>query len=220
MIAAAAGLSVAIATFVLFGWLSEAAAPPAVPPISLLALPFEAMLFILVGLRIAAAIPSDLRSGWAITSVGPLPGELRSGAWRVMFAFGVVSTTIVTAPIYWRWWGPVFALQHALVCLTLGAMLTEAFLFRFEGMPCGRPWRPEHANLRMLWPAYLAAFVTITIVLPTIERAVFLEPTGMAWLIGVLTAIAVVLRISHRRRRVVPDEDLDEPADVQVLNLN
>ena len=66
----------------------------------------------------------------------------------------------------------------------------------------------------------IAAFVTITIVLPTIERAVFLEPTGMAWLIGVLTAIAVVLRISHRRRRVVPDEDLDEPADVQVLNLN
>ena len=220
VVAAVAGLSVAVTMLVLVRWLPEIGASTAVPPIALLALPFQAMLFMLVGLRIAASLPADLRASWAVSSAAPSPVPLRAGVWRVMFALGVVLVTIVTIPIYWRGWGPMIVLKHALVCLALGAMLTEALLWGFDGMPCSRPWRPEHANVRMLWPAYLLAFVLITISLPAIERSVFDSLSGTAWLVGVLAFLGLALRMTHRRRRVMPAEDLDEPTAVQLLNLN
>ena len=122
--------------------------------------------------------------------------------------------------VYGRWWGAACALNHAGLCLALGAMLTEALLWGFDGMPCSRPWRPEHANVRKWWPAYLFAFALLTTSLPAYERSVTDAPSGIAWLAATLVAISLALRISHRRRHVFPDEDFDEPGAVQVLNLH
>jgi hypothetical protein len=102
----------------------------------------------------------------------------------------------------------------------LGAVLIEALLWGFDGLPCGRPWQPEQANMRKWWPGYLGLFLVITGGLPWIEQLCFQERTGFTAFMGILAGIAVVLRVSHRQRRVPPEIDLDEPATVQVLNLD
>ena len=68
--------------------------------------------------------------------------------------------------------------------------------------------------------AYLLAFSLITISLPALERSIAGSPSGTAWLVATLAALGVTLRVTHRRRRVIPDEDFDEPTAVQLLNLN
>jgi hypothetical protein len=137
-----------------------------------------------------------------------------------MFAVAVVPVTSMTMPVYWSHWGAAMALTHALVCLVTGAALTEALLWGFDGTACSRPWRPEHANLRAWWPAYLSGYLLITAGLPAIEREVFGAPVRTAVLVAVVAAIGLALRLSHGRRRVMPPDDLDEPGAVQVLNLN
>ncbi len=220
IVAASIGLSVAAGIPVLFRWWPELATPSDAPPIALLALPLQTMVFLLVGLRIAAALPADLGAGWAIACIGPPTPPLRAGTSRTMFAAGVVPITAVMAPIYWRAWGAPVALTHVIVCLALGAALTEALLWGFDALPCSQPWRSEHANLRIWWPAYLFGFLLITGGLPALEQGAFSSPLASAALVAGLAAIGLTLRVTHRRRRVEPPEDLDEPGAVQLLNLN
>jgi len=137
----------------------------------------------------------------------------------VMFVAAVVPATIIAVPIYWRGWGATVVVTHALVCLALGAVVTEALLWGFNGLPCSRPWRPENANLRAWWPGYLFGYLFITLALPAIETAVFGAPIETAVLVAALAATGLVLRVAHRRRRPLPLEDPDEPDAVQVLNL-
>ena len=216
----ALGLPIAIAGPVLMRALPEANAAASLPSVALLAMPIQAMVFLLVGLRIAASLPTDVRAGWAVQAIGPPTRPLRAGAWRTMFVLGAVPVTLLTMPIYWRVWGADVAVAHALVCLTLGATLTEALLWGSDELPCSRPWRPEHANLRTRWPAYLLALFVITVIIPAIERQIFGSLTAELVFVGTFAALGVILRFTHRRRRLLPDEDPDEPDAVQLLNLN
>jgi hypothetical protein len=217
---AAIGLVIANALPTLYHWWPRLSPAPAEVPIALLALPIGGMLAVLIALRIAIAMPADLRANWVLDTIAPPPETLRAGAWRVMFALGTLTLTLLFAPLYWRAWGPHVAIVHMFVCLAVGTMLTEALLWGFAGMPCSHPWRPEHANIRVWWPLYLVAFFAITGGIPALEQLSMGSDTDIAWMIGWLLLIAVVLRVSHRRRRIMPEEDPDAPVSVQVLGLD
>lgn len=218
-LAVGAGVALALGAPVLVRWLPHLAAPPATPPIELLALPFEVMVFLLLGLRVAAALPADPAAGWLVGSVDPPAPPMRSGLWRAMFALGVVPITLLALPLYWQPWGWRLAVGHALVCLALGGLVTEVLLWRFKGLPCSRFWRPEHANLRMWWPAYLAGFLVITGGLPALERQSLGSPAALAALLGGLVLMGIAVRLDHTFRRPPRPADTDEPGQVQVLNL-
>jgi len=219
-VAVAVGVAAALVSPTLFRWAPQLTSLPGAPTIELLALPIETMLLVLVGLRIAAALPADLSSGWMLDSIGARSSAMRSGLWRTMFVAAVVPVSLVAALVYRQAWGDRTALMHAALCLVLGAVLIEMMLWGFASMPCSRPWHPEHANVRKWWPAYLALFLFITGGLPRIEQMCFEEQTGFTALVGIIAATGVVLRVSHRRRRIMPDEDVSEPSHVQVLNLD
>jgi hypothetical protein len=219
-VAMAMGVTIAMISPTLFRWMPRLTTLPDVPSIDLLALPLEVILFLLVGLRVAAALPADLDAGWMPNSIGARTAPLRAGLWRTMFVAVVVPVSLATALIYWRVWGDRWALMHTTMCVVLGAVLIEALVWGFDGLPCGRRWQPEEANVRKWWPGYLGLFLFITGGLPWIEQRYFEDRTGFTALIGILASIAIVLRITHRRRRVLPEIDMDEPAAVQVLNLD
>ena len=128
-------------------------------------------------------------------------------------------STVASAFCGWMWGWPVAA-AHELLCLGFGVAMVEALLWGFEAMPCSQPWRPEHANLRKWWPAYLALFLFVSAILPRLERMALNSAGEISLLAGSFVLTALILRITHRRRRIMPGLDLDEPQHVQILNLD
>ena len=219
-VAMAIGATAAMISPTVFRWMAPQTSLPSAPPRDLLALPLEVILILLVGFRIAAALPADLAAGWMPNSIGLRASPMRAGLWRTMFISVVFPVSLATAASYWLLWGDRWALMHTTMCAIVGAVLIEMLTWGFDGLPCGRPWQPEHANLRKWWPAYIGLFLFITGGLPWIEQLYFRDGPTFTALMAILASIAVVLRITHRRRRVPPEIDLDEPAMVQVLNLD
>src|SRR6185503_9701927 len=89
-VAVASGIAIALISPTLLRWAPRLTSLPEKPTIDLLALPLEAILLLLVGLRIAAALPADLGAGWLLDCIGARPALMRSGLWRTMFVAAVV----------------------------------------------------------------------------------------------------------------------------------
>jgi len=189
-------LAIAIGAATAWGlpsWMSLASALPPEPRIDLLSLPITAMLFVLVGLRLAASLPSDLPAAWVFEVHAPSREDIRQALERTMFAMGVVPVALLSATVYGYLWGWQPALLHAGCALAIGAALTEAVLWRFDAMPCATPWEPPSGHLRKWWPAYLFGFAAITRGLPVMESGVLALPQlatlfmpfmiGLAWLL-------------------------------------
>jgi predicted permease len=167
VIAMAVGVA---AAWSLPAWMSLASELPAAPTTDLLSLPIAAMFFLLVGLRVAAALPSDLPSSWPFEAHAPSRQRIRQALERTMFIVAVLPVTAISVAVYWYLWGREIAVLHAACALAIGAALTEIILWRFEGMPCSAPWKPPSGHLRKWWPAYLVVLAFITRGLPTLER--------------------------------------------------
>jgi len=217
--ALALGFTMAMVSPTLFEWAPRLSDLPAVPTVELLSIPFRLLLGVLLGVRVAAALPSDLPSGWMLNSIGISSRQMRSGLWRLMFLTALCVVASVT-PVYAFLWGATLALRHAALCLVFAVLLIEALLWGFDAMPCSRPWHPERANIRKWWPAYLVGFALVTRGLPALELDLLPVWTDLATFAAVLTAAALTLRVLHYRRRPVPEEDPDELVHVQVLNLD
>ena len=136
-----------------------------------------------------------------------------------MFLIGVLPSLVVFSPAYWAVWGWPIAVVHGVVYLSLGVLLTETLLWGFAGLPCTRPWRPEHANLKKWWPAYLGAFLLITQGVPRLTLVVRHSPPWMAATVLTMALSALMLRLLGRRQVTMQAGADDEPPGIQILNL-
>ncbi len=178
-----------------------------------------AMTFLLVGLRIAAALPADVKASWLFDAQAPSRRQTHGALERVMFALGVLPVVAIGAPVY-AWVlnlkpavpGESVALtvaMQALVTLAAGAWLVQALLWRFEGIPCARLWEPERLNLGKRWGLYVAGFLLFTSGVPAMHRLSAYVPGDGAWLALVLAAAAAATRSWSLRQppRLVDDVD-------------
>ena len=197
---------------------SARAAPPTAT--TTFGLSYAALAVVLVGARIAVAVPADLRAAWIVPMIDAPAAVLRSGLWRVLYLSAVVP---VAAGFAWldAWlWGWRIAALHAGVMAAAGALLVELSLWHYDGLPHHRPWRPEHANLRMWWPAYLFGFLTLTRGLPHTEWALRETIAGTAGVAAPLLASALMLRIFHRRPYPRPSFEIETFVETEgVLHL-
>lgn len=220
VIAAAVGFIAAWVIPTLIYWLPGARAA-AGPRSEILALSLAALIFLLLGLRIAIAMPADLRASWLIATAEAPGAALRSGVWKGIFLVGVIPVVAAFTPLYWWSWGIRVAVLHALVLLAFGTVLVEVLLWRMQSMPCTQPWRPEGVNLRKWWPAYLAGFSLLTLGLAAIEVRSFHSARASATLIGTFLLLALAVRVGHRRRDPVHHEEIQDALDApHVLDLN
>ena len=215
-VAIAAGITIAIVSPTIFRWAPHLRDLPPTPPIDLLALPLVVMTFTLIGVRLAAALPADLQSGWMLDGIGASRRAMRAGVWRTMFWIVVVPVCLLTMIGAWRAWGVGVAAPHVCVSLALGIVEIEALLWGFDAFPCSRPWRPERAQLRKLWPAYLVGFIFVVRLLPMLERR--RNFAAWPWIVASFAIVTILLRVTHRRRPISTDDDADQP-QVQLLNL-
>jgi hypothetical protein len=184
-------------------------------------LSYAAMLILVGGLRIAISLPADLRAAWIVPMIDAPGRTLRSGVWRALFAVAVVPVTLCFAVFHAWSLGPPFALMHAGVMLGVGGLFVELALWHFDGMSNQRPWRPEHGNLRLWWPAYLLAFSTVTAAIPEIEVLADESLAFNAAIAGVCLLVAVVVRVWHSRPYAVPSFEIESFVEApSVLKLN
>ena len=215
VIAASAGVVVA---WVLPGWLSMMSTRPPTPQIGPLSLPLAAMVFLVVGMRVAVSLPADVRAAWMFDASPPRPGRARATVERMMIAFCILPVALVCAPFYALYWGWAVALSHSLVSIAMGVLLVEVALWRYHGVPCAKPWNPEGANLSRRWWAYLIGFVQFTITVPSYELQAFGNPIGIGLIAGAALASAGVMRFLSLRKRVVEiDQSAFAPGDVLSL---
>ncbi len=194
------------------------------PPLALLALPLSTLTFLLVGLRVASAVPSDLSAGWIFEAASLSRPRVRSGTRRVMLAVGLVPVVLMASTAYWWIWGLELAIKHGLVCLAAGILLIEFLLRHAEGMPCDQPWRPERANLRTWWAAYLIGFILFASssrhALAARAFDSYSDPFSFGRLLAVLLLGAMVVRWTARRPPPPEPEVSDGLNAAEVLDLN
>jgi hypothetical protein len=150
-----------------------------------------------------------------------VPGRvLRSGLWRALYGAIVVPLIGVFAALHaWIWNWPMAA-QHAVVMAAVGALLVELSLWHFDALPHHRPWRPEHVNLRVWWPAYLFGFIALTRTLPQLEWAAHDSLVSTGAITAIALAAAAILHLFHRRPYPAPSFDTETFVETErVLGL-
>jgi hypothetical protein len=160
------------------------------PSMSLLAMPIVLMVFVLVGLRIAVALPADLAANWVFrTSAGAMRREHRRGTRRFLWFVGIGLPLLVSLPPLGVLWGPRVFVLHALVCIAIGVLVVEIAIRRFEGVPCTIPFEPGRAKLQARWPLFFIGLLTLTVTIPGIES----ELLRMRSILGPLIITALLL---------------------------
>ena len=141
----------------------------------LLAVPIVLMVFVLMGLRIALALPADLAANWMFrTSAGAMRREHRRGTRRFLWFAGIGLPLLVSLPPLGALWEARDLVLHAIVCIAIGVLVVEIAIRRFDGVPCTIPFEPGRAKLQARWPLYLIGLINVTLTVPAIE-AEFLQ---------------------------------------------
>jgi hypothetical protein len=210
-------LGIAIA-WVMVAWL--ALEPPTEEPTAgWLSLPLSTMLFLIVGLRIAASLPGDVRSGWLFELREPARAHARRALERVMFLLGIVPPFLIAAPVYWWLWGRDVAIIHTAVSVALAIVIVAYLIWHCDGMPCGQRWALARVSLGYRWPLYLAGFFLITVWIPRLELLLFRHVYIAGAFVATLFAAAAITRYTSARHVIVPSyDDVDPVAGVLRLN--
>jgi hypothetical protein len=143
---------------------------PPRPTMGLMAAPMVLMVFVLLGLRVAFALPADLPANWLFrTSAGSMRREHRAGVRRVLWFAGIAVPLSLTLPAIGVLWGVPVLIVHAIVCASAGLLVVEIAIRRFEGVPCTIAFEPGRAKLQARWPLYFIGLTILLITVPGLE---------------------------------------------------
>ncbi len=208
----AIALGVAVA-WGLPGWMGFQ--PSAAPQPGVLALPLAAMMFLLVGLRVAASLPADVRAAWVFQVHDISRRSARQGLERVMFLLAIVPPTLLSMLVLAYLWGWMVALTHGVIMAGVGVLLLELLIWHCDGMPCGQEWTPARADFGRRWPLHFAIFLIVVLALPKLEVLLFVHTQASAWFVTYLLALAGGVRYASAKHRIIPIyEEVDPVAGV------
>ncbi|MGE5646745.1 MAG: hypothetical protein ACM336_13235 [Acidobacteriota bacterium] len=193
------------------------------PTPGLLSVQLVLVFFVLSGMRFAFSLPAELRANWAFQATGPAArSRWGVGVRKAMLAFGVCPVLLVLLPVHVLFWGWTLAAAHLLYGAALSVLLVELLLLTFDKIPFTCTYLPGKANVKALWPVYLAACYGYSYGMARLESGLLASPPRFAlFCLAALAAIAALRR--YRRRRFGPGfrfvfEEAPEPA-VRTLNI-
>jgi hypothetical protein len=224
-IAIAAALGVAIIGVAIVsreGGLAELRSPRTV----VLWIPIVIGYWIVVGLRAAFVVPTELKAAWAFRVHSQIPSpSFWAGVRAAMFAFAIGPALVVNGLVIVPLLGWRVASIHAVI-VTIAVAITAQFAsLLVEGVPFTRAYPPGHAKLKTRWQWYLLGMWAIAYLPVRWEMPVLNDPRGLAVLVAQGLAVMVVLEIAGRyfaRKWTLPPEpDFDDtdPESLTFLNL-
>jgi hypothetical protein len=175
------------------------------PSEDLLAIPFILSFCIIIGIRLAFEIPSDLRANWVFAVwIDPSALQTRPIAREVLLTFSLaplVPICFVSSAILW---GFGAALLHTAIFAACTIAFVELLLLRFRKIPftCSYPAFQSHSAL--IFVAYLFGFVIFTSYLPELELWSLADPWRVSLFLPLVTVILVAI---HQYRKQMLDMD-------------
>jgi len=170
------------------------------PGVSILAAPLVLMFVALVGMRVAFAIPVDIKANWVIRLREP--GEIvaaMDGACTAMLSWAVLPFVLLGGISAGALWGFGAGAKHAIVTALLGWFLAEVLVLRLCKIPFTCTYLPGRSEIKTLWPLYFTAFTTFTYSMAGLEVELLRWTRGFTWFIVLVSCAAVIARVARRR---------------------
>ena len=175
---------------------------------------------LLVAFRHALRVPAELRANWAIQLAWR--GRVRafaSGAQAAALVTLAVPALVLVMPVVAAATGVSVAISHALLGVLGAAIMLEALMLMYDGVPFACSYMPGD-NMRVLAPIYGAAFLIGAIMFARLEFAILSGTFTVQGVTG-LIVLLLSLRVASSRRRRVARVDFDEtPVTFQQLGLH
>jgi hypothetical protein len=171
----------------------------------LLSIPYILSFCIILGIRLAFEIPSDLLANWVFALlIDPDSLQTRPIARKVLLTFSLAPLMPICFVSSAVLWGFGVALLHTAILTACTIAFVELLLFRFRKIPftCSYPQFQSHSAL--IFVAYLFGFVIFTGYLPELELWSLAEPWRAVFFMPLLGG---VLAAVHYYRKQMLDMD-------------
>lgn len=182
------------------------------------------LVFVILGIRVVAAIPISLSANWMIRVTQVRPSSEYQRAVRFSWiALGVAPIWVLVAGLLLTTspWRPV--LGHLVVLVLLGMLLVELCLLTFPKVPFTCSYLPGKANIHIaFWVGIVLLFQFVSTG-ARFERRMLNHPFSYALMILLLAITLAVLRRRAKARTSEGEELLFEeeyPPDLVSLNLS
>jgi hypothetical protein len=194
-----------------------------VPADDLVSIPLVLTFFLVIGLRAAFMIPTDVDANWTFRLAQP-----RSTAW-VVHGVGMAMIAVAVLPVTLAWfvataalWDFRAALGTSVMHAASGVMLVELVLMKCEAVPFTRAHAPATSGVRAGWAVMFAALHFYAFKLEDVQLAVLGSTRGMLLYVGVMFAIAAAARLRRRATQATRPLEFDAPIEpaTQALNLS
>jgi hypothetical protein len=178
------------------------------PTANLLGVPFILAFCVLVGMRLAFAIPADLRANWLfrlwITSGDDIARPVARRVLTMLSLSWLLPACFVYSVLLWGWF---VASIHAAIFAACCIALVEILLVRFRTIPFTCPYPAFQSHSALLGVAGLFGFIAFAIYLPEFE-AWALESLWRVSLFIPLVAGTLVSVQQYRRQMLEMDKQL------------
>ena len=192
------GLAVVISTILPLA-LQRGVAAFARPGVAVLAAPLVMMFVALVGMRVAFAIPVDIKANWVIRLREPADtNAAMDGACSALLAWGVAPFVAFGGLSAGVLWGFGVARLHVLVTSLLGWLLAELLVLRLCKVPFTCTYLPGRSEVKTMWPIYFTAFTTFSFSMAGLELQMLRRPRVLIAFIVVATGGAIATRVLRR----------------------
>lgn len=178
------------------------------PTADLLSIPFILSFCIIVGIRLAFEIPTDLRANWVFALwIDPNTLETRPIARKTLLSFSLVPLVPICFVCSWLLWGLAAALLHSAVFAVCTVSLVELLLLRFRKIPFTCSYPPFQSHSALIFVAYLFSFAIFTSYLPDLELWSLADPWRAIVFPPLVTVILLAIRL-YRKQMLDMDKNL------------
>jgi len=208
MLGAFVGLGTVIASQFLFSSLNgDGVTHARFPSPELLAIPLIFSYCIIVGLRLAFEMPTELRANWIFRfCVNKHKPETRSLGLKVILSFVLPWVWLFAAPVYayfWGWWSGIFP---AVVVTLWSFLLVEVLLLKFRKLPFTCPYPQFRHSAVVLALSYILGFFVFVMMTAHLVYWSLFTPVSAIALIGISFVWWYGL---YRIRKDAPDVEIE-----------
>jgi hypothetical protein len=216
-----AGVGVAIAAIALIAARIRIGLVSAAPVSALLAAPLVVMFFIVLGLRAAFRIPTDLDANWSFRVAPPTTGDAGAGTGIALIALAVVplsAAAAITALV--SGWGIAAAVRVGLFDLASGVCLVEGVLIGWSIVPFACDHEPMEESMKYRWLLYLIPLNLFAFRGAALQAAALSSVTGSMLYVGGALALASLAHGLRRSRAHKEPLAFDAPSSMRLDVLN
>jgi len=178
------------------------------PSEDLLAIPFILSFCIIIGIRLAFDIPSDLRANWVFAVwIDPNALQTRPIARKILLTFSLVPLVPVCFVSSAILWGFGVALLHTVIFAACTIAFVELLLLRFRKIPFTCSYPPFQSHSALIFVAYLFGFVIFTSYLPELELWSLADPWRVSLFLPFVAGILVAIH-QYRKQMLEMDKHL------------